>query len=199
MLELGHYGLHWLPGEIAVLMQGSGPETAFGLEIEAVRIGKGRCNHRINLSAVADLPDLSDPLIQAMLPLPRQGAIPWIDKGDKQALATLARMSSPIQPTVRPLWSMTQHMLLNELAATNVQPLVLTDIEPQHRHLVERVIALAATAPRPVLLEGSPRMPQRPGFERITTSVEIDPSLPWEAIGATVLRRTMLGQAITPN
>lgn len=200
MIELGHYGLHWLHG-VAVLLQGSGPQTAIpGLKVEAKLAGRARCNHQIDLTATAELPDLSDPLIQAMLPVPRSGPVPFLD--DPSGAATiwpLARMSSPITSIFRPLWSMTPYALERELSASNVQPLVLMDVQSQHRTQLEHALSFARFSPRPILLVGSPLVPNRPGMERITTSAVIDESLPWEAIGATVLRRRMLGETDPSN
>lgn len=195
MIELGHYGLHWLHG-VAVLLQGKGPETAIpSLIVEAKLAGRGRCNHQIDLWADEELPSelADDPLIKAMMPLPRDGLVPFLDETEVPLWA-LARMSSPITSIFRPLWSLTPFALQRELNATNVQPLVLTDIQSQHRILLDQVLAIARYSPRPVLLVGSPLVSNRPGMERITTSVPADAELiPWEAIGATLIRNHMLG------
>lgn len=204
MIELGHFGLHWLPGEIAVLMQGSGPATAIGLDVEAEFTGRGRCNHRIDLSAAGTLPDImDDPLVRAMRPLPRRGRVPWFAHADKAILSALARMSSPIQPVVRPLWSLTSAALQRELMTSNVQPLVLTDIQPQHRRLLDPLLQQSSLVIRPIVLSGDPRVALRPEAERQETNLTHDVvGLPWEAIGARVLRNHMLridGEANSPD
>ncbi len=129
--------------------------------------------------------------------------MPWVDFGDEPLpLGTLSRMSSPIRSIIRPLWSLTPFQLQQELLTTNVQPLVLFDIQSHHRPQLDRALTLAVNSPRPVVLVGSPMVPTRPLMERITPCVEIDPSLPWEAIGATLLRNHMLridGEAPTPH
>lgn len=200
------YGLHW-QGSVAWLIQGRGGTNFVGLNAQApFRAKGGECNHLI--PAAAPIPDRvhwegwqrisKDPLARMMLPLPRR-----VDEraaffpGDGSLdlyLATLSRLSSPINPIVKPAWLVTTKDLDRELSMSNIQPLVITGVKTRDQPLVDRIGQLVAFKPRPVVLVGDPDVVVSPPMRRFRTGLADVPltdlmALPFENIGATILRR----------
>lgn len=112
-------------------------------------------------------------------------------------VATLARMSSSTRLATIPLWSVPPERVIRALEQTNVQPLLLTGIQPDHRNKLDRILEAAPLMPRRLLLQGSPHVILRPGTVKITStlggaSFDDFADLPWEAYGAHLLKRYML-------
>lgn len=216
MKIVSHFGIHWTDEGVAFLEQGRAGTNAVGLRMKSpfqVQLPnkKRHCNHQFALNSpvpsdlhwdyLIQLTD--DALVRAMLPIPKLDAgVYWLEESDgiEVAVTTLARMSSPIHPVVFPMW-MTQAAdnLISELHSTNVQPLVLTGIEPKHSSLIADLAKAATILPRRLILIGKPDVIVPQEAARIRTDVT-DPdrinaqdfgTLPWEQLGATVVRKFM--------
>src|SRR5690606_12205150 len=145
--------------------QGRGGTNAIGLrerapfQVELPNRSK-HCNHQIPLSTPVPndhhwdffLQLLDDPLVRAMLPIPKKaGGVYYLADPNGEALDVLlmlSKLSSPIYSTVVPVWSLTEQAIITELQQTNVQPLVLTQMEPKNSDLLSRVARAAVHLPR---------------------------------------------------
>lgn len=207
------YGIHRTPVGVAYLQQGRGGTNALGLREKSpftVRLPNRRvhCNHQIPLST--PIPNdyhwglfmrlVRDPLAWAMLPLPKKdlGAYYLASEDDRFTLPLIAlsRMSSPIYPCIVPIWTIKKTRILEELQQTNVQPLVITGLEPKHSAMVAEIAAAAALAPRTLVLVGRSDVIVPSSVTRIETdilnhSLEEITGMPWENLGATVIRKAM--------
>jgi len=141
----------------------------------------------------------NDPLVQAMLPLPKpqgQGVFyvedPYDDLG--LYLATLSRLSSPINLIIKPTSTVKAKALEVELATSNIQPLVLVQTDQKNQAIVDMVGKLALYVPRTVVFTGKSEVIISQPIQRIKTSIrDFDladlMTLPLENLGATVIRR----------
>lgn len=212
-----YYGIHRTSTGVAYLQQGRSGTNALGLREKSpfvVRLPTGRvhCNHQIPLSAPVPhdhhweifLKLVDDPLVEAMLPLPKEPGegvyfLPAEDDRHTLALVMLSTMSSPIYPCVVPAWMMRREKLVAELYSTNVQPLVVTHLTAKHSDLVNELTMVAATAPRKLLLVGKPDVIVPKSVKRLETDLfshemEDLQGLPWEILGATLIRKYMRGE-----
>lgn len=205
LTPVDHYGLHW-DKSVAWLHQGRGAANFLGVNQKSPYqvVDAGMCNHLI--PAAAPIPDklqwaeftkiLHDPLVEAMLPLPNGGAFYIADPYDDLSLylTSLARLSSPIKPIVKPLWTMTSNQVQKALRETNVQPLILSQTTAKDQKLLNEVAKLTNYTPRTVIVTGAadlvvPAPMQRIGTEIRSMNIHDLMTLPLENIGATVLRR----------
>jgi hypothetical protein len=191
-------GIHWAEGDIAFLIQGEQIQNALGINLDCpFPAGKGQCGHRINLQNTTDLAFPEHPLVDIMSPVPAQLPEPAFIAGDVRLLiATLARMSSPVQLPMRPFWAPRPKEIITALSQTNVQTLILTDVRPTDRKKLDQVLEAAPSMPRKLLLTGSKDVILGRGANRLTApdwDMEHIVSLPWEAYGATLLKQYMLG------
>lgn len=105
---------------------------------------------------------IQDPLVKAMSP------VPWQYKCDQVIcfsqenlmlpcvwLRTLERLSSPLYSHVLSVENLTLPYVFKALKATNVQPLVIYDINEQHVHTIKKIIAEARRRNRTLILIGS--------------------------------------------
>lgn len=196
---VAHWGAHDAGG-VWFLEQAEGGSNALGLSLGSpfqVRpVGKAACNHAIKLTAPSRQPPCDDVLIRQMAPIPkRDGQVAYfVDNGRVlPAVSILARLSSPIAGIVRPYWTKRQSEWVKELETTNVQPLVLTGIEPKHTHSIVALVQAAAFMPRRLVLVGRP-IAKAPLLARVAFDPpDYPPDLPWEEIGADLLGRWMRG------
>lgn len=213
---VSHFGIHWTKEGVAFLEQGRAGANAVGLRMRSpfkVQLPNRRkhCNHQISLNAPVPsdthwdylLQLTNDDFVRAMLPLPKLDAgVYWLNEssGIENMAAVLARMSSPIHPVTIPMWMVkAADNVIDELHATNVQPLVLTGIEAKHSSLIADLAKGATILPRRLILIGKSDVIVPQEANRITTNVTnpdlINPqdfsTLPWEQLGATVLRKFM--------
>lgn len=216
MKIVSHYGIHWTDEGVAFLEQGRSGANAVGLRMKSpfnVQLPnrKRHCNHQITLNSAVPsdlhwdyLSQLfGDDLVRAMLPLPKlDGGVFWLEQseGIEVFLTTLARMSSPINPIVIPIWMVkAADNIIDELHSTNVQPLILTGVEPKHSSLIADVAKAATILPRRLILVGSPDVIVPQSAKRIRTelsspdliNIQDFTALPWEQLGATVVRKFM--------
>lgn len=200
-----HYGLHW-DKSIAWLHQGRGAANFLGVNQKSPFsvTDAGMCNHLI--PAAAPIPDrlqwaeftriLSDPLVQAMLPIPNGRGYFIADPSDELSLylTSLARLSSPIKPIVKPLWTITSNQMQKALRETNVQPLVLSQATAKDQKILSEIAKLVNYTPRTVIVTGAAELVVPAPMQRISTGVQdMDihdlMTLPLENLGATILRR----------
>lgn len=207
MIPVDYYGLHY-DGAIPWLVQGRGGTNFFGLKKTSPFVARnGMCNHLIPLAA--PIPDRmhweffqeisSDPMITAMLPIPREPgdrAFYFEDPYDdlNLHLSCLSRLSSPIKSVMRPAWMIRSDQVEFEMSRTNVQPWILTQVTPKDQDLVTRITKSSAYLPRTVILTGKSEVVVTAPMKRVVTRIrDVDLkamiSQPLENIGATVLRR----------
>lgn len=207
MQTVDNYGIHW-DGQVAWLVQGRGGTNFVGLKGQCpFRAGGGMCNHLV--PAAAPIPDkihwelfskmMADPLVQAMLPIPRQagGNLFYVEDPHDDLglyLTNLSRLSSPIKPVVRPIWTLPMRDLERELTRSNIQPLVLVQADQKSQAAVDALKRYGTYTPRTVVVTGRSEVVVPPPFQRIATKLrDFDlgdmVSLPLEGIGATLLRR----------
>jgi hypothetical protein len=139
---------------------------------------------------------MGDPLVRATLPIPNGGGFYIADPYDDLSLylTSLARLSSPIKPIVKPLWTMTSNQIQKALRETNVQPLILSQATAKDQKLMSEVAKLINYTPRTVIVTGSADLVVPAPMQRITTEVRSMNihdllTLPLENLGATILRR----------
>lgn len=207
MHQVEHYGLHW-DGPVAWLVQGRGGNNFVGLKAQVpFHVKSGMCNHLI--PAAAPNPDrihwekfltvFGDPLVQAMLPLPRPPGKTMFYVNDPEGEMTLhlslfSRLSSPIQAVVKPAGNVKVRDLEKDLSQSNLQPLVLVQASAGTQAVVDAIAQFSMILPRTVIIAGSPDVVMSPPMRRITTKItSIDlqdmMTLPLESIGAALLRR----------
>lgn len=213
MNEVPNFGVHFVNGDIPFLLQQDNAQSIFEdlpcpLKVIPSPVRK-RCNHSIRLNQPDPEPQhleaferlKDDPLLRAMLPTPALHRGFTIENPSQVVLATLSRMSSPVATTIRPAWALEPKMILEELGITNCQPLVLINSGHSDHHITCRVASAVFGLPRTVIVatRGTP-LPAA-GMERISTDLDHTDltdlvTLPWEQIGAWVLRRHMKGETI---
>jgi hypothetical protein len=207
MIQVENFGLHW-EGSIAWLLQGRKASNFAGLRAQSpFQNPKGMCNHLI--PPAAQIPDrvhwekfleiFSDPLVQALLPIPhpKGGHLFFAeDPGQNLAfyLSTLSRMSSPIKTVLRPAWNFKAKELEKEVFSSNVQPLVIAQLVPKHQELLDLIGEMGQFGVRTIVACGSPDLVVQAPMKRIKTkitSVNLEElmTLPLENIGAMILRR----------
>jgi hypothetical protein len=209
---VGYYGFHTDDSSgVTYLHQGRAANNFIGMRDPSpfhVAVKKSRpCPHFIN--AAASIPDavhwqqfsrhLEDPLVQAMLPIPkgRSELIPFLSDPNNQMamiLVILSRMSGPIYPVVQPLRSKSKIAVLEDLSITNACPLVLTNVQCDDNDYMFELAREARTLPRRLLFTGDPLVVVRAPLQRITTGFwDVDDlslaALPMESLGALLVRR----------
>lgn len=205
MIQVAHYGLHWMEGDIALLVQRDRVDHILGVNMDFdVKVVPPRkhtfgCPHDIQLGSTNDseLPD--DPLVQAFLPIPKQlgeKALFVEDTVDNKRLVhELLRLSSPTASAgMVPLWmyrSEVQAVLLN---LTNIQPLVVFGYRPELQMSLSKLLEAAMFSPRRLIFMGPQWTVLRQEAERIKTTVTHNDVayLPLEQIGASYLRSRMM-------
>ncbi len=209
MDQVEHFGAHW-DGSIGWLQQGRGSTNFLGLpKSSPFRNPKTECNHLFPVAA--PIPDKvhweammrikDDPLFQAMLPVPREmddRAFYLEDPYDDLNLyiASLSRLSSPIHSVLKPAWMIKGKELERQMTATNVQTWVITQMDRKHVELLSAINNSTNYLPRTVLITGAADVPVPSKIKKITTKIrdtELSDlmTLPFEILGATLLRRYM--------
>jgi hypothetical protein len=208
-----HYGVHWAPGAIAYLHQARGDQNAIGLREGSpffVRTPKRAtiCNHLVQLNAINPAREhltlfrqilLHDSLARFMLPLPKDAGGPGVARitgaPNMLHLTLLAKMSSPVRkPFLRADFAQPKQ-IADELEVTNIQPLVLLDVKPEHMRTIGQVMRIAEDCPRRLLICAHGDVPVR-AEEVSAPRMELEDqtslvALPWETLGAIVLRAWM--------
>lgn len=213
-IEVDHYGIH-KEGSVTWLVQGRGGNNFAGLKAQCpFQVTGGMCNHMV--PAAAPVPDrlhweswmqiFHDPLVQAMLPIPKPPGQtvfyvddPYDDLG--MYLHILSRLSSPIKQIIKPAWTVKARTLETELKTSNIQPLVIVQTDQKHQSLVDTVGKLSLYVPRPVIFTGKPEVVVSQPIQRIRTRIrDFDKNdltiLPLESLGATLIRRLARNEAL---
>lgn len=214
-IEVPYFGIHWTDAGVAYLHQGRGAANFLSLRAPSpYRVrpnGVKTCNHMFPVSAAVPDPRhweafreyARDPLVQAMLPIPKEQYTPglfFIEDNSNELLRplyTLSRLSSPIEPIVQAAWTITNTARLPvELGRTNVQPLVLTQLGVRQHALLEDLKDIAYNSRRKLVMTGSSHVIVSQPIERITTSLGIEDwdklsQMPLENLGMMVLKRFM--------
>lgn len=207
MTQVECFGLHF-DGPIGWLQQGRGGANFLGLNQKSpFQNPKGMCNHLI--PNAAPIPDkfhwepfqklLRDPLVRAMLPIPAlPGARAFYieDPYDDLSLYLncLSRMTAPISSICRPAWMVKTPDLEKELSRTNVQPLVITQMNTKSIALLNGIGMATNYLPRTVIVTGASDVPVPAQIRKIETHIRDYPIedlviLPLENLGVTALRR----------
>lgn len=214
-IPVDHYGIHWSEGDVAFMHQSQGGANAVGLKLPTpfqVNLSRKsvKCNHNLPMTAPKPngehveflLQNLKDPLVEAMLPLPKDEestGVYYLEDDDNKfgmIIRILLKMSAPIHAPVYPIWMLTIPKIIDELSVTNVQPLVLTNVMPEHTDKLEKIAQAAPSMPRILLLTGSSSVVVPQGIEVIKSSMDqYMPdelvNFPWEILGAFVVRKYM--------
>lgn len=213
--DVTHYGVHWTDEGVAYLHQGRSAVNFLSMKAPSpfrVRpMNRFPCNHLFPASAPVPDPRhweafrqmASDPLIQAMLPIPKEAYAPGLyfieDAGNEllRPLYTLSRLSSPLEPIVHAAWTKgTVNALMIELGRTNVQPLVYTQLSYKNSGFIEELKDLSYTSRRKVVLTGSPTVIVTEPMQKIQTRLSVEDfdrlqQMPLENLGMMVLKRHM--------
>jgi len=201
---VSHYGLHWTEGDIALLVQQDRVDHILGVKFEVpVTVRSPRqglaCPHNIKIDQAepASLPD--DPLIDAMLPLPKkfgEKAIVLEDTlSNKTLVNELLRLCGG--GALLPIWAATPEVTHARLHLTNLSPLVLFGYEPHFQPTISKILEASFFAPRRLIYLAPPWAVLREEAQRITTSLKTKDveTLPLEKGGAYVLRERMKKRA----
>jgi hypothetical protein len=208
VIQVDHYGLHF-DGAIPWLVQGRGGSNFVGLAKQSPFVikGGGMCNHLIPLAA--PVPDrvhweffqkiATDPLVNAMLPIPREPherAYFFEDPYDDLNLyiSCLSRLSSPIRSVLKPAWMIKPSEVTFQMERTNIQPWIITQATPREQETISRIAKASSYLPRTAIVTGKPEVVATPPMRRSETKIrdinlETLVSQPLENIGAMVLRR----------
>ena len=220
MIEVSHFGIHWAQG-YAFLEQQKPRKVrhdrfeptgtnALGLPIKSPFIVKPlnhlRCPHLI--PTVNPRPDIDQwepfkalyeqsPLVRAMSPC-TPGISFFIDSQVPRLVPQLlSQMCSPTVPAVFPVPGLSPILIAKHLAITNLQPLILMGVTPKDTKDVTYIVEAAIDLPRPLVIIGRSDVVLPKAVIRNEESglseddVEIMAQMPWQTIGAAVVRHFM--------
>ncbi|MES0134558.1 hypothetical protein NKJ88_06280 [Mesorhizobium sp. M0016] len=205
MIQVAHYGLHWIEGDIALLIQQDrvdhilGVQMDFDVKVIPPRRHAFTCPHDISLGSTADgdLPD--DPLVNAFLPTPKELGEKAMFVEDtvenKKLVHQLLRLSTPTaSAALAPLWMYRSEVFSTLLNLTNLQPLVVFGYRNELQMALSKLLEAAMFSPRRLIFMGPQWTVLRQEAERIKTSAQIEDvaHLPLEQIGAARLRQRMM-------
>lgn len=206
------FGLHQGKNNIPYLFQDYNPtgydfrgkNTDSGLVSTELR---GSCPHAMNLYLrnrsvpkrhAKDFRKISsDPLVQAMAPIPHKYKQHKIYHFDEESLImpslwlrTLERMSSPLYSHVLNVQNITRAYVLKALRTTNIQPLVIYGITEIQTPLIKVIVAEAEKLERTVVLIGTQVVSGYPVSKtKLTDMINLNDLvlLPMEHIGVRLL------------
>lgn len=193
-MRVSHFGVHWAPGGIPFLVQSIGAQNLISTELPSpfvvsVKPRTLHCPHAIDLTQQAKAEWVSDPLAQALLPIPGRSVSMLYDPTGKheRLLQTLQRLSTATEPLMRPLWWRTPQQMTPIYGVTNISPIIFFGGEASRFLDVMRHRDLALTFNRRVVISLRDRIPLA-GVDWIETELTDVSSEPLEALGATALR-----------
>lgn len=202
MIHLDHYGLHWVEGDIALLVQQDrvdhvlGIPMEFPVEVKTFRRGL-TCPHNIPLEFAEyhDLP--SDELVRAMLPLPKpEGGLSLFVEDTPENwkyVVQLQKLSSSKQQF--PLWSCQPDVAGPMLQLTNLAPLIVFGYNEYNQITLSRLIQMAHHSPRRLIFLGPKNAVLRPEIKRIEVKPVDLSDIPLDRVGAWHLKNRMFGNA----
>lgn len=203
MLTFDHYGLHWIEGDIALLVQQGKVDHVLGIPMHydvTVKIPRQglHCPHDIQLSDTSGHPLPDDPLARAMLPVPKEFGQPALFIEDtnenKRLVRELLRLSSTKTSEMRPIWMGNPTLVASQLRLTNLSPLILFGYKPEHLWATRKIIEASFYAPRQLIMLGPRDMVLQEEVLRHTARFNLQDleGLPLEHIGAEHLKQHML-------
>lgn len=202
MITLHRYGLHWMEGDIGLLVQQEKVDHVLGIEMDfPVTVMKPRqgmrCPHNIHLENAEEheLPD--EELVRAMLPVPKNQDDPVLfveDNPDNRLyLQSLMRLSSSSE--LLPLWGAKVDYVSASLLTTNLAPLIIYGYDHQYAPRLAKYVEMEGHAPRRLVLLGPRNAVLRPEIKRLDVEPTDLSSVPLERAGAWYLKQRMLGNA----
>lgn len=217
LTPVNHYGIHKQDG-VMYLHQGRASTNFIGLRNPSpflVQTKKSRaCPHIINTaSPVPDrihwdlfLSMFHDPLVLEMLPVPKErgSLVPYFNDPQNELamdLVILSRLSSPIYPVIQGIEKKNVKQFLEELTLSNIAPLVLTGVMPEHYDIMIALAMASRTLPRKLIFTGCSTVPTPPPLTRMNTHIwDFDDltiaGLPMESIGGALVRRYCRGEVL---
>jgi hypothetical protein len=209
-VQLPYYGIHEDSTGISYLFQDICPYgwEFLGLKDKrsnlSVKHLKNRCPHQINVYIAqrvlsnkiwnSFLRIVNDPLVQAMLPLPNGKTYHFDQRSinnPTEWFSCLERLSSPLHTAVKPFWAETNQMVSKKLELTNIQPLVMMDLNAGDALAARRFSDLNKTCPRTLILSCTeplvlPKSVQSLSGSRLEELISLKDliSLPLEHIGS---------------
>lgn len=198
-MRLDHYGLHYLEGDIALLVQETGVSHVLGFPMDfPVEVRKQRrgvnCPHRINLDEAEEFALPEDELVRAMLPVPKAFGDPIIHIEDQPKLMfylkELFRLSS--SSTLLPMWTVEPAVLGPMMQVTNVAPIIVYGYHIDHQVRLNKIIEAGTYARRQLIVVGPKSMVLRSDVKRISAEVHDLSGIPLERAGAWHLKQRML-------
>ena len=197
-MRVDHFGVHWAPGGIPFLLQGSGAQNLISRDLQApfevrVRPRTLSCPHEIDLQLEAEAEWVSDPLAQAMMPLPghRVFVLHDVERKWDRTLQHLQRLSSATTALMRPVWWRSPQDATPIYALTNITPIVFFGVTVNQVMDLNRNLDLARTFNRTILISTQTRLPLL-GAQWIETNLGDVSQEPLEALGATALREYLI-------
>jgi hypothetical protein len=202
MIYVDHYGLHWLEGGIALLVQQDRVSHVLGVHMNFdVKVRTRRpCTHNIDLDSAVNDPILDeyrdDPLFQAMLPVPKRGPEKplFLEDTDenRQRVQLLTALSS--KASVHPFWIARPEVISQWLNETNVQPVVLFGPRIEHHRQLSRVLDAGTFSRRQLVVLGPRHTVTGGAAEHVTSRFRLDHDTDLAAAGAWALKQHMLGK-----
>lgn len=203
MITLDHYGLHWMEGDIGLLVQDRQVDHVLGIQMKYDVVVKGIrrglvCPHDINIHAAVCVPTPDDAVFNYFLPVPKaegETAMFLDDTGDnKELVRFLLQLSSSGRSEILPLWMLEPSVIAARLNITNLTPLVLYGYQNQYIHRFRQLVELSYHSPRRLVFLGNSDTVLRPEIKRASTTLTAAKiaHLPLEAIGANALKEKML-------
>lgn len=220
-----HYGVHVDQDGVVYLHQGRKASNFIALPkpspFKVLGLAEATCPHQINTTAPT--PEKShwerfrsimfDPLVQEFLPIPKGSIRDTLENkprvcylldqfGDyTMDLVSLSRLSSPTERPVISVQATSKTNILAQLRLTNICPLVIYGIKPEHHSYINELVVESIQLPRRLILAGDPYFPAWPPIHKIVTGIEaVDEfdlaSLPMENIGTFILRRWARGETL---
>lgn len=218
MTRVKHYGIHKDQVGVMHLLQGNDSGNFIGLTSPppfSVKLPFNKsCPHAISLADVTVDKShwklfqalLEDPLVYEMLPIPKGRGAPTLyfnSLGHELllTLVTLSRLGSPVYQAVQPMTNFSHKLALEELAMTNITPLILTGVKPEHQMAIEKIVHEALLLPRRLILLGDPTVVAAGSIKREVTNIRAFEDcelarLPMESLGAIALRQFARGEII---
>lgn len=199
---VSNYGLHNGGGIWFLHQQGKHVQNLISPNLPSpfeVRVQPrlAQCPHAINLSqTLDDLPSwLDEPLAQVMVPLPRRDAdtakLMHDPDGSLTArVAALCRLSTPTYSLLKPIWWQAPRARTELYRVSNLAPVVLTGARISDTANIEAHIEMARIYGRRLLILCQDRVPVFDFIEWINP-FDVPEDAPFEAIGATAVRRFM--------
>lgn len=201
MKIVSSFGLHKDDDGVWWLVQANGGVNAVGLKGDCpFKVDRRKCNHQIDLTLLPPSPGAwrefmeirSDAKVDLMLPIPRRAEGVFNINAIGPQWGLLARMSSPIHPMILPAWRVNRKELYDELQRSNIQPFVIYDVTAGDTTFIRETCQYAGNMPRTLIYSA------KEGFIPTFNSIQLPAgvkhrNLPWEQIGAEVVRRFMRG------